>query len=88
MALYDIVGKSLQTPVYNLLGEFTRDLYRGETFFFHQQPAVACELWGYLDSSIVAVGGRVRDVIPLSHSIPWGSPSEMATMAAEKKAAG
>ena len=52
IALYDIVGKALQTPVYNLLG------------------------------------GRVRDVVPLSHSIPWGSPEEMASMAAEKKAAG
>ena len=26
------------------------------------------------------LGGRVRDTIPLSHSIPWGSPEEMAAM--------
>jgi L-alanine-DL-glutamate epimerase-like enolase superfamily enzyme len=52
MALFDIVGKYLQTPVYNLLG------------------------------------GRVRDTVRLSHSIPWGSPAEMAAMAAEKQAAG
>ena len=34
------------------------------------------------------LGGRVRDSIPLSHSIPWGSPEEMAAMASEKQAAG
>lgn len=51
-ALFDIAGKYLQTPAYNLLG------------------------------------GKVRDSISLSHSIPWGSPEEMAGMAAEKQAAG
>lgn len=47
MALYDIVGKALHTPVYNLLG------------------------------------GRVRDRIPLSFSIPFGEPAEMSRFAAE-----
>lgn len=45
MALYDIVGKALSTPVYNLLG------------------------------------GKVRDRIPLSFSIPFGNPKEMADYA-------
>lgn len=52
MALYDIVGKALGTPVYNLLG------------------------------------GRVRDRIQLSYSIPWGPPHKMAEFAAELKAKG
>jgi hypothetical protein len=30
------------------------------------------------------LGGRVRDTIPLSHSIPWGSPEEMAAMVRNK----
>lgn len=47
MALYDIVGKALDTPVYNLLG------------------------------------GRVRERIPLSHSIPFGEPAQMAELAAQ-----
>jgi muconate cycloisomerase len=47
MALYDIVGKALHTPVHNLLG------------------------------------GRVRDRIQLSYSIPWGPPDQMAEFAAE-----
>ena len=42
MALHDIVGKALDTPVFNLLG------------------------------------GKVRERVPLSYSIPFGSPDEMA----------
>jgi L-alanine-DL-glutamate epimerase-like enolase superfamily enzyme len=52
MALFDIVGKALQTPVYNLLG------------------------------------GLVRDRIPLSHSITYGSAEEMAAFAGERAAEG
>ena len=48
MALWDIVGKALDTPVYNLLG------------------------------------GRVRDRIPLSYSIPFGPPEDMAELARER----
>jgi len=47
MALYDICGKKLNTPVFNLLG------------------------------------GRVRDRIPLSFSIPFGAPADMARFAKE-----
>ena len=48
MALWDIVGKALDTPVYNLLG------------------------------------GKVRERIPLSYSIPFGSPDQMAELARER----
>ncbi|MDC0039081.1 dipeptide epimerase [Gammaproteobacteria bacterium] len=47
MALFDIVGKVLQTPVYNLLG------------------------------------GMVRERVPLSHSITYGSSAEMANFAVQ-----
>ena len=47
MALFDIVGKALQTPVYNLLG------------------------------------GMVRERVPLSHSITYGSSEEMAKFAVQ-----
>jgi len=48
MALWDIVGKALDTPVYNLLG------------------------------------GKVRERIPLSYSIPFGAPDDMARLAHER----
>jgi muconate cycloisomerase len=52
MALWDIVGKALGTPVYNLLG------------------------------------GKVRERVPLSYSIPFGTPEQMATFAVERVKAG
>lgn len=52
MALWDIVGKKLGTPVHNLLG------------------------------------GKVRERIPLSYSIPFGTPEQMAAFAAERVKAG
>lgn len=52
MALWDIVGKALQTPVYNLLG------------------------------------GKMRERIPLSYSIPFGTPAQMAGLALERVKAG
>lgn len=48
MAMWDIVGKALDVPVYKLLG------------------------------------GKVRDSVPLSYSIPFGEPEEMATFAAQR----
>ena len=48
MALWDILGKALDTPVYTLLG------------------------------------GRVRDRIPLSYSVPFGEPKAMAEYAQER----
>ncbi len=52
MALWDIVGKALGTPVYNLLG------------------------------------GKVRERVPLSYSIPFGKPGQMAELAQERVRAG
>jgi muconate cycloisomerase len=48
MALWDVVGKALGTPVYNLLG------------------------------------GKVRERIPLSYSVPFGEPAAMAEYAAQR----
>jgi muconate cycloisomerase len=52
MALWDIVGKALKTPLYNLLG------------------------------------GKVRECVPLSYSIPFGKPEQMADFAVERVKAG
>ena len=52
MALHDIVGKALDTPVFNL------------------------------------IGGKVRERIALSYSIPFGTPDEMAGFALERVAEG
>jgi muconate cycloisomerase len=52
MALFDIVGKELGQPVYNLLG------------------------------------GLVRESVPLSYSIPFGEPEQMAAFGAERAALG
>jgi muconate cycloisomerase len=48
IALWDIVGKALNTPVYNLFG------------------------------------GKVRERVPLSYSIPFGDPKDMAELASER----
>jgi len=52
MALFDLVGKELGQPVYNLLG------------------------------------GLVRESVPLSYSIPFGEPDEMAAFGAERTTQG
>jgi muconate cycloisomerase len=52
MAFWDIVGKALKTPLYNLLG------------------------------------GKVRECVPLSYSIPFGQPEQMADFAVERVKAG
>ena len=52
MALWDILGKELGQPLYNLLG------------------------------------GPVRESVPLSYSIPFGEPEEMATFGAERASQG
>lgn len=83
-----------------LIGEDPRELSRlverMDAALYGSEPAkagVEMALWDILGKDLGApvyrlLGGKVRDRIPLSHSITFGAPEEMAAFAAERVAEG
>jgi len=89
---------ALLTPV--LLGQDPRRITalteRVDAALFGAEPAkagVEMALWDILGKSLgqpihALLGGKVRERVPLSYSIPFGTPEQMARFAAETARAG
>jgi muconate cycloisomerase len=84
----------------HLVGEDPRDISRlvglMDAALYGSEPAkagVEMALWDILGKDLGApvyklLGGKVRDRIPLSHSITFGTPEEMAELARERVSEG